>query len=75
MSRAGVNRLSIGAQSFVNDELRAIGRHHRAAETLDLVKEAKDLGFGNISLDLVAACPSKLRIPGSTAYEWRRNWL
>ncbi len=53
----GVNRLSIGAQSFDDKELRAVGRLHSAQDTRDLVHQARGAGFGNISLDLIAGLP------------------
>jgi oxygen-independent coproporphyrinogen-3 oxidase len=53
----GVNRLSIGAQTFDDRELRAVGRLHSADETLELVRQARHAGFQNISLDLIAGLP------------------
>jgi len=53
----GINRLSIGAQSFADRELRAVGRLHTSAETSELVKSARREGFTNISLDLIAGLP------------------
>jgi oxygen-independent coproporphyrinogen-3 oxidase len=53
----GVNRLSIGAQSFDDRELRAVGRLHTAQQTRELVFQARDAGFSNISLDLIAGLP------------------
>jgi oxygen-independent coproporphyrinogen-3 oxidase len=53
----GVNRLSIGAQSFDNRELRAVGRLHSADDTSTLVIQARQAGFQNISLDLIAGLP------------------
>jgi oxygen-independent coproporphyrinogen-3 oxidase len=53
----GVNRLSIGAQTFDDRELRAVGRLHSAAESVELVKRAREAGFTNISLDLIAGLP------------------
>ena len=53
----GVNRLSIGAQSFDDRELRAVGRLHSAADTAELVQDARAAGFTNISLDLIAGLP------------------
>lgn len=55
----GVNRLSIGAQSFDDRELRLVGRLHSAAETRDLVRRARGAGFANLSLDLIAGLPSQ----------------
>ena len=53
----GMNRLSIGAQTFDNRELRAVGRLHSSADTCELVRRARGLGFGNLSLDLLAGLP------------------
>jgi oxygen-independent coproporphyrinogen-3 oxidase len=53
----GVNRLSIGAQSFSDRELEAVGRLHSAQETSDMVRRARRAGFRNISLDLIAGLP------------------
>jgi oxygen-independent coproporphyrinogen-3 oxidase len=52
-----VNRLSIGAQTFDDQELRATGRLHSVDETVDLVNQARQAGFQNISLDLIAGLP------------------
>ncbi len=57
---AGVNRLSIGAQSFVPGELQRLGRTHTTADVARSVYVARRAGFGNLSLDLIAA------VPGST---------
>jgi oxygen-independent coproporphyrinogen III oxidase len=57
---AGVNRLSIGAQSFVPGELRRLGRAHTTADVARAVYVARGAGFDNLSLDLIAA------VPGST---------
>jgi oxygen-independent coproporphyrinogen-3 oxidase len=53
----GINRLSIGAQSFDDRELNAVGRLHTSAETRELVGMARRAGFKNISLDLIAGMP------------------
>lgn len=55
--RLGVNRLSIGAQSFDDRELRCVGRLHTAANISEQVLRARRAGFGNISLDLIAGLP------------------
>lgn len=54
---AGVNRLSVGAQSGSNDELKRLGRTHSAHNTENTVKTARSLGFENISLDLMLGLP------------------
>jgi len=53
----GVNRLSIGAQSFDDRELRSTGRLHSASAIRDQVAAARRAGFENISLDLLAGLP------------------
>jgi putative oxygen-independent coproporphyrinogen III oxidase len=53
----GVNRLSVGAQSFADTELRSVGRLHSAEDTAKLIADARSLGFDNISLDLIAGLP------------------
>ena len=53
----GINRLSIGAQSFVDKELRSVGRLHSVRDTQALVQAARGEGFANISVDLIAGLP------------------
>jgi oxygen-independent coproporphyrinogen-3 oxidase len=53
----GVNRLSIGAQAFNDQELRSVGRLHTADDTKRMFAEARRAGFANINLDLIAALP------------------
>jgi oxygen-independent coproporphyrinogen-3 oxidase len=53
----GINRLSIGAQTFDDQELRATGRLHSVDESDHLINEARQAGFRNISLDLIAGLP------------------
>lgn len=54
---AGVNRISIGVQSFADDELAALGRIHSADEAARAFRLAQDAGFTNINLDLMYALP------------------
>jgi oxygen-independent coproporphyrinogen III oxidase len=49
----GINRLSIGLQSFNNGELKWMNRAHTAQESVSSVKLAQDLGFTNITIDLI----------------------
>jgi oxygen-independent coproporphyrinogen-3 oxidase len=63
----GTNRLSIGAQTFEDQELRAVGRLHSAADTRELARRGRALGFANISIDLVAG------LPHQTSESWQRN--
>ena len=54
---AAVNRLSIGAQSGDNEELKLLGRRHTAEQTTETVRLARNLGFDNISLDIMLGLP------------------
>lgn len=49
----GVNRLSIGAQSFQTDRLKDLRRQHQPDDIFELVKSARKIGFANLSLDLL----------------------
>ena len=62
---SGVNRVSLGAQSFSDTELRAVGRIHSAAQITDSLNMLYDAGFDNISLDLM------LGLPEQSAESWR----
>ncbi len=54
---AGVNRLSLGAQSFDDDVLRRLGRAHRAPENRHSFRAAREAGFENVSVDLIFGAP------------------
>lgn len=54
---AGVNRISMGVQSFEDNELRAAGRMHRSADVYRAVDFLREAGFDNISMDLIAGLP------------------
>ena len=56
---AGVNRLSIGVQSFSDDLLQAIGRIHTAAQAVEAVELARQAGFCNLNLDLMYGLPGQ----------------
>jgi len=64
LARAGVNRVSIGAQSFSPDVLRALGRTHSAEQISKAVHAARAAVIANISLDLIYGTP------GETTEEW-----
>jgi oxygen-independent coproporphyrinogen-3 oxidase len=53
LKKAGVNRLSIGLQSFNDDELKWMNRVHTARESIESVLRAQDSGFDNITIDLI----------------------
>jgi oxygen-independent coproporphyrinogen-3 oxidase len=56
---AGVNRLSIGMQSFSERMLSRLGRAHTARESLDAYTFARDAGFANIGIDLIHSLPGE----------------
>ena len=56
---AGVNRVSLGAQSFDDASLAALGRVHTAAETLAAIEEARRAGLDNVNLDVMFALPGQ----------------
>ena len=57
--RAGVTRLSVGAQSLDDGQLRRIGRRHQARDVADAVAEAREAGVGSVSLDLLYDVPDQ----------------
>jgi len=63
----GVNRLSIGAQSFNARELKTLGRIHSPRQIIEAVRVGKKSGFENIGLDLMFG------IPGSSMKTWRHS--
>ena len=63
----GVNRISIGAQSFIRSEIDFLGRNYSVEKIGETIKEAKEAGFENIGLDLIFA------IPGSDLKNWRQT--
>ncbi len=65
--RAGVNRLSLGAQSFTPRLLTALGRDHGPDDVVAATTAARDAGLDNVSLDLIFA------VPGSTLADWRHD--
>ncbi len=57
LRRLGVNRLSLGVQSFNPDELRFLGRIHSVHEARRSFQNAREAGFNNINIDLMTAFP------------------
>lgn len=62
----GINRVSMGVQSFVDDELNIINRRHTAVQAVQAVNVLKSAGFLNISVDLIYGLP--LQTPESWQY-------
>ena len=55
--QAGINRLSLGVQSFDDELLRSLGRIHGGNEAVTAVESARRAGFGNINLDMMFGLP------------------
>jgi len=61
LSRLGINRLSIGTQSFIQEDLDYLKRTHRVEDSIKAVKDALDTGFTNINVDFIIGLPSQTR--------------
>ncbi len=59
--RCGVNRVSLGVQSFIDQEAASVGRLHTRSIVLDDLKRLRGMGISNISIDLIAGLPCQTR--------------
>ena len=55
----GVNRLSIGIQTFNDENLKVLGRIHNSEEAIEVYNMAREVGFKNISLDIMFSLPNQ----------------
>jgi oxygen-independent coproporphyrinogen-3 oxidase len=62
--RCGVNRVSLGVQSFVDQEAAAVGRLHKRATVIEEIARLREAGIANINIDLIAG------LPHQTAESW-----
>ena len=67
LKSAGVNRLSIGIQSFFEEDLRWMNRAHNASQSVVCIEQAHEAGFFNITIDLIYGTP------GLTDEKWYDN--
>jgi oxygen-independent coproporphyrinogen-3 oxidase len=67
LQRVGINRLSIGVQSFYNEHLEYMNRKHTGAQAEAAIKRAQDTGITNITADLIFG------IPIATFSQWQSN--
>ena len=67
LKNLGVNRLSIGIQSFNDEDLKLMNRSHNSDEAIDSVKLAQEVGFDNLSIDLIYSLPSQ------SVENWQKN--
>jgi oxygen-independent coproporphyrinogen III oxidase len=63
----GINRISIGIQSFHDNELKFLTRIHNKKTAIETVNNAKATGFDNISVDLI------FNLPGQTKKKWKES--
>ena len=63
----GVNRVSMGVQSFNDSELKTINRRHSAQQAIEAVNDIKEAGISNVSIDLIYG------LPGQLLDGWRYN--
>jgi oxygen-independent coproporphyrinogen-3 oxidase len=67
LSQSLINRLSIGTQSFFDDDLKYLNRVHNSDDAIMSIANAQDVGFSNISIDLIYG------IPGLSTEKWGEN--
>ena len=67
LRKLGINRLSVGIQSFLDEHLTYFGRKHTASEAITAIDNARKAGFSNISADLIYG------FPGLTVAQWKKN--
>ena len=67
LQRCGVNRVSLGVQSFVDTEAAAVGRLHKRETVLDDIRRLRVAGIANINVDLIAG------LPHQTQKSWKFN--
>ena len=67
LSQLGVNRVSMGVQSFEDDILRLIGRRHTARQAVEAVGHLRGFGITNVSIDLIFG------LPGQTVTSWTES--
>ncbi len=67
LKKAGINRLSIGVQSFHQDDLSLMRRSHNEAQSTASILDASSLGFENINMDLIYG------VPGLSIKKWEHN--
>ena len=67
LKQIGINRLSIGVQSFKDKDLEFMKRSHNANEAINSIKLAQNIGFNNITIDLIYG------LPDQSIADWEQN--
>lgn len=65
--KMGINRLSIGVQSFFEEDLRWMNRAHNAEQSVNSIKQAQQAGFDDLTIDLIYGSP------GLSDEKWQQN--
>ncbi|MDP3580486.1 MAG: radical SAM family heme chaperone HemW [Ignavibacteria bacterium] len=65
--KAGINRVSVGIQSFDEADLKFLTRIHDSETAKQTIRDANEVGFGNLSLDLI------FNLPNQTKEKWKKN--
>ncbi|HHW39287.1 MAG TPA: coproporphyrinogen III oxidase [Bacillales bacterium] len=69
LKKWNIDRISINPQSYIQETLEAIGRHHTVEETIEKFKLARDMGMKNINMDLIIGLPGE----GLAEFEYTLN--
>ena len=67
LKESGINRISIGVQSWCDKDLKYLNRRHTGKQAEETISGALNAGFGNVTIDLIYG------IPGMTTEEWAAN--
>ncbi|HIL66313.1 MAG TPA: radical SAM family heme chaperone HemW [Flavobacteriales bacterium] len=67
LKEVGINRLSIGVQSFVDGDLKFMNRSHNATQSESCIQMAQQVGFNNITIDLIYG------LPNQSLADWKKN--
>ncbi|HXN49778.1 MAG TPA: radical SAM family heme chaperone HemW [Bryobacteraceae bacterium] len=67
---AGIDRVSLGVQSFVQSEIAATGRKHTAARVLEETALLRDAGLSNFNVDLIAGLPGQTPATWNESLDW-----
>lgn len=59
LKKWGIDRISVNPQSYTDETLKAIGRHHTVKETIDKFWLSRDMGMNNINMDLIIGLPNE----------------
>lgn len=72
---SGINRVSLGVQSFVTEELRQVGRRHTAEVVSQEIALLRECGIANINIDLIAGLPGQTGASWAESLDWIQRLL